>query len=97
MAFIIGAVIGMYLISSLVGFIAFKKTEKPKKYLYAIPVAWVLATVIAGYGLADGGEPQFAVAAINYGIASIILLAIHMLVYYVKNKAVTKSNKSDAV
>lgn len=84
MAFIIGAVIGMFLISSLVGFVAFRKVEKPKKYFYSIPLAWVLATILAGYGMADGGEPQFIVAAINYGIASSILLAIYVGIYFVR-------------
>jgi peptidoglycan/LPS O-acetylase OafA/YrhL len=82
MAFIIGAVVGMYLISSLVAVIAFKKFEKPRKQLYSIPVAWILATILAGYGMADSGEPKFVYAAINYGIASIILIAIHLAVYF---------------
>jgi len=94
MLFLIGAVIGMYLLSSLVGFIAFRKTEKPKKYLYVIPISWLLATVMAGYGLANGGEPLFVVAAINYGIASVILLAMHMISYFIKNPS-SKSKQSD--
>jgi len=96
MVYLAGAVIGMYLISSLVGFIIFRRTDKPKKYLYTIPIAWILATIIAGYGLADGGEPKFAVAAINYGTASIILLAIRMISHFLKNTN-NKSRQSDAV
>jgi O-antigen/teichoic acid export membrane protein len=76
MAFLAGAVIAMFLISSLVGFLVFRKTDKPKKHLFSVPIAWGIATVIAGYG--EGGTSPFLTAAINYGIASIILLAIYL-------------------
>ena len=73
----LGSVFGMFLISSLVGVVFFRKMEKPKKNYLSIPIGWVLATIVGGYGLADGRDPQFIVAAINYGIASIILIAIY--------------------
>ncbi|MBL4584016.1 MAG: hypothetical protein JKX83_05310 [Pseudomonadales bacterium] len=84
MAFILGAVLGMYLISSLVGFVAFRKMEKPKKHYLSVPIAWVLSTILAGYGMADGGDPQFVAAAINYGIASVTLLAIYAVTHLVR-------------
>jgi peptidoglycan/LPS O-acetylase OafA/YrhL len=86
MAFMLGAVVGIFLISSLVGFLVFRKIDKLKKHLYSISIAWVIATIIAGYGMADGGDPQFLAAAINYGIASIILLAIYFSVDFVSKK-----------
>ena len=93
MAFMLGAVLGIFLISSFVGFAAFRKMQKPKKYYFSIPVAWVLATILAGYGMADGGDPKYVVAAINYGIASIILLAIYAVINFMRkifNKYLTE-------
>jgi peptidoglycan/LPS O-acetylase OafA/YrhL len=86
MAFLAGAVIAMFLISSLVGFLVFRKTDKPKKHLFSVPIAWVIATVIAGYGLADGGAAKFSTAAINYGIASIILIGMYISADFVSRK-----------
>lgn len=85
-AFIAGAVIAMFLISSLVGFLVFRKTDKPKKHLFSVPIAWVIATVIAGYGEGGGGTSPFLTAAINYGIASIILLAIYFSADFLSKK-----------
>ncbi len=76
MGFILGAVLGIFLISSLIELVALRKIAKPKRHYFSVPIAWLVATLLAGYGMADGGDPQFYRAAINYGIASIILLAI---------------------
>jgi uncharacterized membrane protein YczE len=79
MAFIFGAVIGTFLLSTFIGFIFLRKINSPKKYYYSIAITWIVSTIIAGYGLADGGAPQFLTAAINYGVASIILISLYIL------------------
>ena len=89
---ILGSVFGIFLISSLIGFVLFRKMEKPKKNYLSISIGWVLGTILAGYGSADGGDPQFIVAAINYGIASIILIAIYAATHFVRKKQAKKSN-----
>lgn len=86
MAFIFGAVIGTFLLSTFVGFIFLRKIKNPKKYYYSIPISWVISTIIAGYGLADGESPQFLTAAINYGFASIILISLYILTDVFKNR-----------
>lgn len=84
--FILGSIIAIFLLSKLVGVIAFRKISSPKKQIFSVFVAYVLATVLAGYGLADGGPPEFVEAAIRYGIAAIILLSIQMIVFYAQQK-----------
>ncbi len=89
--FIIGAVIGCYLLSTLVSFIFLRRIKNTRKYYYSIPISWVISTVIAGYGLANGGAPQFLISAINYGIASIILLSIYIIIDFLsKAREVSK-------
>ena len=88
MAFILGAVGAIFILSKLVGFLLLRKFDQPKKQFLSIPIAWVLAVVIAGYGMSDGGPPRLDFAAINYGIASIILLCI-----YATKHAITSSSK----
>ena len=85
--FILGGIIAIFLLSKLVGVIAFRKTSSPKKQVFSICVAYALATVLAGYGLADGGPPEFVEAAVRYGIAAIILLSIQMIVFYAQRKS----------
>ncbi len=86
MAFILGAVGAIFILSKLVGFLLLRKFDQPKKQFLSIPIAWVLAVVIAGYGMSMGVRLDFA--AINYGIASIILLCI-----YATKHAITSSSK----
>jgi uncharacterized membrane protein len=84
--FILGGTITIFLLSKLVGVIVFRKIIPPKKQIFSVCIAFVLATVIAGYGIADGGPPEFVEAAAIYGIASIIVLTIQVVVYYSKRK-----------
>lgn len=85
--FILGGIIAIFLLSKLVGVIAFRKTSPPKKQVFSICVAYALATVLAGYGLADGGPPEFVEAAVRYGIAAIILLSVQLIVFYAQRKS----------
>jgi len=84
--FILGGIIAIFLLSKLVGVIAFRKVASPKKQIFSVCIAFVLATILAGYGFADGGPPTFSEAGIQYGIASIILLAIQLAEFYIKKK-----------
>ncbi len=86
-AFLLGAVLGIFLLSSLVGFVAFRKVSLLKKQIFSVAIAFVIASILGAYGLADGGEPKFLQSTIQYGIASIILLAIQITVFYVKRKS----------
>jgi len=47
--------------------------------------AFVLASILGAYGLADEGEPKFFQSTFDYGVASIIWLAIQMTIYF-KNR-----------
>lgn len=84
--FLVGAVIGILILSTLVSFLVFRKVESPKKQVYSVIVAYLLSIVLAGYGSADGGQPQFLAATINYGIASVILLSIQLLLFHFQKK-----------
>ena len=86
MAFISGAVLVILLISTIIGAIVFRKVAQPKKQIYSTGVAFVVATIIAGYGIANGGEPTYHLSAKLYGIASIILLAIYLPAFYIQQK-----------
>lgn len=86
-AFILGGVLAVFLLSTLVGFVAFRKVDPPKKQLFSVTVAFVIASILGAYGLADGDEPKFLQSIIQYGIASILLLAIQMAVFFVKRKS----------
>jgi peptidoglycan/LPS O-acetylase OafA/YrhL len=93
-AFIAGGVVGIFILSSLVSFIALRKVVKPKKYVISVPIAWVLATILAGYGSATQDQnPQFLTAAINYGIAALILLAIQTGVFHLRKEKNTVSDE----
>jgi hypothetical protein len=86
MVFIFVAVIGTYLLSTLVGFIFFRNIAKPRKYYYSIPITWVVSTFLAGYGFVDGEESKFLNSAVSYGIASIILLSIYIVPDFLKKR-----------
>jgi len=86
MAFIFGAVLAIMLISTIIGAIVFRKVAPPKKQIFSTGVAFVVATIIAGYGFFNGGKPTFHLSAQLYGIASIILLAIYLPAFYIKQK-----------
>lgn len=81
---LVGALVAMYLLSSLVGFIALRSAGAPRKQLISVLIAWAMATVLAGFGMADGGAPQFVPAAAQYGLAGLIVLAIKISVHHLR-------------
>jgi len=83
--FILGGMIAIYLLSKLAGVLAFRKVPPPKRQVFSVGVAFIVATVIAGFALADEGQTAFGRAALLYGIASILVLGIQLLVFY-KNR-----------
>jgi hypothetical protein len=52
----IGAVFGIFLLSKLVELILFRKVDPPKKQIFSTTLAFVFASIIGAYGLADEGE-----------------------------------------
>jgi len=90
MAFILGAAIGLFIISSLVGLVAFRKTEQPKKHFFVSNCVGARNDYCGLWG----GDPQFIVAAINYGIASIILLVIFIAAHLVRKKLTSQSSRT---
>ena len=85
-----GAVLVILFISTIIGATVFRKVAPPKRQIFSTAVAFVVATLIAGYGFVNGGKPTFHLSAQLYGIASIILLAIYLPAFYVKQKFISK-------
>ena len=85
MFFYIGAVFGIFLLSKTAELFVFRQVNPPKKQIFSTMSAFVLASILGAYGLADEGEPKFFQSTFDYGIASIIWLAIQMTIYF-KNR-----------
>jgi hypothetical protein len=85
MYFYIGAVFGVFLLSKTAELFVFRQVNPPKKQIFSTMSAFVLASILGAYGLADEGEPKFFQSTFDYGIASIIWLAIQMTIYF-KNR-----------
>jgi hypothetical protein len=81
MFFYIGAVFGIFLLSKTAELFVFRQVNPPKKQIFSTMSAFVLASILGAYGLADEGEPKFFQSTFDYGIASIIWLAIQMTIY----------------
>jgi hypothetical protein len=85
MFFYIGAVFGIFLLSKTAELFVFRQVNAPKKQIFSTIFAFVLASILGAYGLADEGEPEFSQSIFDYGIASIIWLAIQMTIFF-KNR-----------
>jgi hypothetical protein len=85
MYFYIGAVFGIFLLSKTAELFVFRQVNPPKKQIFSTMSAFVLASILGAYGLADEGEPKFFQSTFDYGIASIIWLALQMTIYF-KNR-----------
>lgn len=84
--FFLGAVIAIFILSIIIRGIFLRKIGEPKKQLVSLGAAYILSIILAGYGMADGGDPKLLDAAVNYGIATIILLVVEMAIYHGKSK-----------
>ena len=85
MYFYIGAVFGIFLLSKTAELFVFRQVNPPKKQIFSTMSAFVLASILGAYGLADEGEPKFFQSTFDYGVASIIWLAIQMTIFF-KNR-----------
>jgi len=62
MAYLLGAFFGGLIITSLVGLLiglAFKSKEPDERAIYAATFGWLTCSVLAGFGMADGGPFRF--------------------------------------
>ncbi|MFV0477525.1 MAG: hypothetical protein ACK5ME_06815 [Parahaliea sp.] len=84
MAIVFGGVLGLFVIASLLAATLFRKCNKPGRQVCSVLLAWLIATVLAAYGMANGEEPDFISSALIYGAAAIILLAIYLGVYFAR-------------
>ena len=84
MYFLLGAALGLFLISRLIRFLLFRKTPYPWKQILSTSSATVAAIYLAGYGLADGGPPKFIEAGFVYGPTGLILLVAELVLSKMK-------------
>jgi len=82
MLFFVGAIFGVYLISRFVR-LAFGKNKRTyKAALIADSVTLAIATIVGGYGIADGGPPVFQQAFSAYFLPVAIVLAFDLVNAY---------------
>ena len=86
MAFIIGAMVAMYVFSFVFRLTIFRKLEFPKKQIYSIALLYPIVAILYAFGAADGGELKFVEGFIDYGFASVLLVAIYFIWDFLKKK-----------
>lgn len=62
MASLLGAFVGGFFISTLVGLLiglAFKRKEPSERAIVAAMGGWIVCAILAGFGMADGGPFRF--------------------------------------
>ena len=79
MVFILGEIISTYLFSGLISLMALRNVQRPKRQLYSVSITWFVLTCITAYVMADSEEHDFIFAALNIGVASIIVMAIYLI------------------
>lgn len=65
MAYLIGAVFGGVFITILVGLLlglAFKSKEPTERAAFAAVFAWIISSVLAGFGMSNGRDFRFEVS-----------------------------------
>ena len=73
-----GGIVITYLIMRLV-MLAFRANKyKPKSIVISAGCTLLIATVIGGFGFADGGPPVFLSAFSVYGIPAVISMGIEL-------------------
>ncbi|HEX7082034.1 MAG TPA: hypothetical protein VF329_13565 [Gammaproteobacteria bacterium] len=85
--FLLGAVIVIVVLSAAVSGVLLRRLQAPQKHLISVGVAWVIASVLGAYGMADGGPPAFAESALSHGIAAIIVWLVMLLKLRLKGRA----------
>ena len=78
-AFLIGALIGTFLVSRLALLALKRMGYSAGRLAVSHVVSFTAITVIAGYGFADGGEPQFLSAGMTYFVPQLFWLAFDLL------------------
>jgi tellurite resistance protein TehA-like permease len=81
---LIGAIIGIYALSYIFRLTLFRKLDAPKKQIYSILLLYPVAIIVSGYGRANVGEPGFLTGFILYGIATIVVIAITLVIFYLR-------------
>jgi hypothetical protein len=82
MAYLLGAFVGGFLLSTLVGLLiglAFKRKEPSERAIIAAMGGWIGCAILAGFGMADGGPFRFD-AGLSYipgAIAAFFYLRWH--------------------
>lgn len=82
-AFFVGALVAGYILMKL-SIAVVKRMKKPRdqysKILLAGVFSLIIVTLIAGFGMADGGRPKFAEAFTSYVLPIAILVVIELVV-----------------
>ena len=78
-AFQIGALIPLFLISRLTLWAFRDNRYTPEAVVSAAGIALVISTVLAGYGMATNGEPAFARAFLSYLVPAMVVVIIDLL------------------
>lgn len=86
MAFLIGASLGIYLISLAIKLIFFRKAEGIFKELLPVLIAYPIVVIAYAYGAADGGDIKFLEGAEIYGIATVIVMIVVLFAYSIRKK-----------
>lgn len=78
-AFLIGALIGTFLVSRLALLALKRMGYSAGRLVVGHAASFAAVTVIAGYGFADGSEPQFLGAGLTYVLPQLFWLAVDLL------------------
>lgn len=81
MAHILGGTVSIYLLIIFILWVIPKisnlpKSNTPKSILFASLIALAIATLIGGYGYADGGDPVFEEAFVQSLIPAVLAASI---------------------
>lgn len=86
LGFFVGSLVIMYLLMRLILLAFGKRRRAGSSVLIAAGLAFLLSTLLAGFGLADGGAPVFLEAFLSYAPAAIAAVMLEL----------TRLNRADA-
>jgi hypothetical protein len=78
-AFMIGALLITFLVSRLIGLLIRRWVSNPTKLLIANFGTLMVATVLGGYGFANGEQPLFSTAFFSYVVPVMVWLVHDLL------------------